>query len=212
MTAVTEPARVDVRIKLLRAATEVLTARGFEGLTISSVARAAGLSRPTVYAHFGTLEHLVSDTLTMAVTDAVGRVVARARHASSGAEFVVETVIALRGEFRRQPALAPLAFPHRTSTSIFDGDALGPESLEIARGLLRPLLEFHPELEAEMGEVTETMVRFVLSLAMFESKLSASDAQLRGYLHRRLVPALGLPRHRRTLADDSATQTDRTTR
>jgi hypothetical protein len=37
------------------------------------------------------------------------------------------------------------------------------------------------------------MVRFLFSLVMFESERSASDDRLRGYLHRRLVPALGLP-------------------
>ncbi|MDT7664406.1 MAG: hypothetical protein QOD04_3962, partial [Pseudonocardiales bacterium] len=45
----------------------------------------------------------------------------------------------------------------------------------------------------DLDEIAETMVRFLFSLVMFESERSASDDRLRGYLHRRLVPALGLP-------------------
>lgn len=176
----------------MRAATELLASEGFSGLTISAVARASGVSRPTVYAHFGSREELASAVLRQVTGEIAGRVVAQARLAASGADFVVEAVIALRREFRREPALAPLAFPRR-GTIIFDADTLGPEALGIAREALLPLLDFHPELAAELGEITETVVRVFLSLLMFDSEIAASDTALRGYLHRRLVPALGLP-------------------
>jgi AcrR family transcriptional regulator len=182
----------DVGAKVVRAATGVLAEKGFHGFTISAVARAAGVSRPTVYAHFGTREQLVAEVLMAVAAEVVQRVVEQTRGAATAADFVVETMVALRGEFRRQPALEPLAFPQRGSV-VFDGDALGPQSMALARGFLRPLLDFHPELADELDEITETSIRFLLSLVMFESELSASDEQLRGFLHRRLVPALGLP-------------------
>jgi AcrR family transcriptional regulator len=183
---------VDARSRILRAAVELLASAGFPGLTISAVARASGVSRPTVYAHFGSREELASAVLRLVTRQVTGRVVAQARRAATGADFVVEAIIALRREFRREPALAPLAFPQR-GTIIFDADTLGPDALDVARDSLLPLLDFHPELADELGEITETVVRIFLSLVMFESELSASDATLRGYLHRRLVPALGLP-------------------
>lgn len=181
----------DVGAKVVRAATGVLAEKGFHGFTISAVARAAGVSRPTVYAHFGTREQLVAEVLMAVAAEVVQRVVEQTRGAATAADFVVETMVALRGEFRRQPALEPLAFPR--GSVVFDGDALGPQSMALARGFLRPLLDFHPELADELDEITETSIRFLLSLVMFESELSASDEQLRGFLHRRLVPALGLP-------------------
>lgn len=184
----------DVGAAVVRAATEVLAAHGFQGFTIAAVARAAGVSRPTVYAHFGTREQLVSEVLMSVASEVAAHVVERSKNAGTAADFVVETMVALRGEFRRQPALAPLAFPQRGSV-VFDGDALGPQSMALARGFLRPLVEFHPELADDLDEITETAIRFLLSLVMFESELSASDDQLRGFLHRRLVPALGLPIH-----------------
>jgi AcrR family transcriptional regulator len=183
---------VDVEARILLAAIEVLSSAGFDGVTISAVARAAGVSRPTVYAYYGDRESLVTAVVGSVATEVAARVVAEARSAPTSAEFVVEVLVALRRDFRRQPALAPLAFPQYGST-IFDGDAIGPEGLAVARGFLAPLLDFHPDLADDLDEIAETMVRFLFSLIMFESERSASDRDLRGYLHRRLVPALGLP-------------------
>ena len=36
------------------------------------------------------------------------------------------------------------------------------------------------------------MVRFMLSFVMYDSERTSSDEALRGYLERRLLPALGL--------------------
>lgn len=183
---------MDAEARILGAAVELLAAGGYDGLTISAVARTSGVSRPTVYAHFGTRERLVSEALKLVATDIAARVIRRTSSASSGAEYLVESVLAVCREFRRQPALAPLAFPQRGST-IFDDDTLGPDSLAMASEFLRPLLAFHPELADDMEEIAETVVRMFLSLVMFESRLSADDDRLRSYLHRRLIPAIGLP-------------------
>jgi AcrR family transcriptional regulator len=183
---------VDVEARILKAAVEVLSSAGFAGVTISAVARAAGVSRPTVYAYYGDRKALVSAVLGNVATEVATRVVSEARSAPTAAEFVVEVLVALRRDFRQQPALAPLAFPQYGST-IFDGDAMDAEGIAIARDFLAPVLDFHPDLEDDLDEIAETMLRFLFSLIMFESECSASDDSLRGYLHRRLVPALGLP-------------------
>src|SRR5271154_4307999 len=47
--------------------------------------------------------------------------------------------------------------------------------------------------ESELDEMTETYMRFLLSLLTFESTATRSQDSLRSYLHRVLVPALGLP-------------------
>jgi AcrR family transcriptional regulator len=111
---------MDAETRILEAAVELLANAGYDGLTISAVARASGVSRPTVYAHFGTRERLVSEALTLVATDIAARVMRRTGSASSGAEFLVESVVAVCREFRRQPALAPLAFPQRGTTIVDD--------------------------------------------------------------------------------------------
>jgi len=47
------------REQILDVTAEILTAHGFNGLSIQSVAQAAGVSRPIVYEHFGDLGGLL---------------------------------------------------------------------------------------------------------------------------------------------------------
>lgn len=182
---------MDVAARILEAAIDRLESSGYDGLTISAVAALSGVSRPTVYAHFGTREKLVSETVKLAAARVLTRIVEQAKDATTAAEHTVEVMIAARAEFRRQPSLAPLAFPQR-GTMLFDGDALGPDTMEMARAFLAPVLEFEPRLEPELDEIAETCVRLLVSLVLFESPTSRSDERLRHYLYRRLVPALGL--------------------
>src|SRR5882757_5593045 len=79
---------MDVEARILRAAIEVLSSAGFAGVTISAVARVAGVSRPTVYAHYGDRESLVSAVLGSVTTEVASRVISEARSAPTAAEFV----------------------------------------------------------------------------------------------------------------------------
>lgn len=162
---------MDVQERILEAAIDRLGAAGYDGLTISAVATRSGVSRPTVYAHFGTREKLISETVKLAAARVLTRIVEQARDATTAAEHTVEVMVAARAEFRRQPALAPIAFPQR-GTHLFDGDALGPDAMEMARAFLAPLLAFEPRLEAELDEIAETCVRFLVSLVLFESPMT----------------------------------------
>jgi AcrR family transcriptional regulator len=47
------------REQLLDVTTEIVAERGFQGVSIQSVARTAGISRPIVYEHFGDLTGLL---------------------------------------------------------------------------------------------------------------------------------------------------------
>ncbi|MCE3552204.1 TetR/AcrR family transcriptional regulator [Pseudonocardia sp. RS11V-5] len=181
---------MDVRTRILDAAVECLAATGFDGTSLSAVAGRAGVSRPTVYRHFGSREQLVESALLRLSEQIVERIWESARGAGSAAELVVETTLRARYEFRTQPALAPVAFPDR-STFALARASLSAEALAMTKRFLTPVLRFQPELEAELDEIAETVIRFLLSLVWFDGDAADEDA-LRGYLHRRLVPALGI--------------------
>ena len=68
----------------------------------------------------------------------------------------------------------------------------GPATLGMVREFIAPLLEFAPQLADEFDDVIETMIRFLLSVVEFPSDNTRSEAALRAFLRRRLVPALGL--------------------
>jgi len=181
----------DVRRRILDAAIEVLAATGFEGASLSAVAIRAGVSRPTVYRHFGSRERLVSAAMMRLSEEIVERIWAAASGAGSPAELVVEATIQARYEFRTQPALAPVAFPEQGTFALARA-SLSREAVALCKRFLVPLLDHQPELAAELDEIAETVIRFLLSLVWFDGESGMDDDALRGYLHRRLVPALGL--------------------
>lgn len=55
--------RLDKRQAILEAAAEVFGALGYERASIDAIAEAAGVSKPTIYSHFGTKEQLFRDSI-----------------------------------------------------------------------------------------------------------------------------------------------------
>ena len=179
------------RERILDAAIGCIARFGLEHTSISGVATAAGVSRPTVYTHFGTREDLISAALAQAAAAVTERIIARAARAATAAEFVVETVVAAHREFRSDPSVSPIA--QVSADPRWAGRrALSPEMLALGRGFMKPLIRFDPTSADDLDEITETAVRFLLSLLIFDSERSSTEARLRNYLHRRLVPALGI--------------------
>jgi AcrR family transcriptional regulator len=182
---------MDSRAKIIDAAVGCLATLGYEQLSISAVADRARVSRPTVYAYFGTREELVSAAIEHAASAMIERVVQRARKTKTAADFVVQMTMAAREEFLANPALAPMAYPERGSIRFAQG-SLSPYAIEMCQEFLRPLVEYEPRLAEDLEEIAETLIRFLISFVLFDSETASSPARLKAYLHRRLVPALGI--------------------
>jgi AcrR family transcriptional regulator len=181
---------VTSRARIINATIECLGTVGAENTSISAVAERAGVSRPTVYAHFANRDELLSAALEQSASEMVTRVIKHARAARTAADFVVEITMAMRTELRTNPVVEPLANPQESLR--FARGTLSPYALNMAREYVRPLLAYDPSLADELDEIVETVIRFLMSFVLFDSDTSSTDARLRAYLHRRLVPALGL--------------------
>ncbi len=66
------------REQVLDAAMEIVSAEGFQGVSIQSVARRAGITRPIVYEHFGSLHGLLDALVKREMRQALGQVSATA--------------------------------------------------------------------------------------------------------------------------------------
>jgi AcrR family transcriptional regulator len=178
--------------KILDATVTCIRRHGVERTSISAVATIAGVSRPTVYAHFSTREALISAALEKAHAAIAAQVVARARQRSKTAtDFVVEALVAARRELRAEPALNPASWLYATPWNA--SQVLSDGTLGLVRTILQPILGYDPALEPQLDEIAETSIRWLLSLLMFDSARTASETALRAYLRRAYVPALNLP-------------------
>lgn len=175
--------------RLVDAAIACIVRHGIERTSISAVAAVAGVSRPTVYAHFDSREALIAAALGKADAAIADQVAAAARRRSgTAADFVVEALVAARREFRAAPALNPVGWLRSEPGA--DRDPLSGRALGIARTILAPVAEYDPLLEPHIDEIAETLVRWLLSLLMFDSERTSDEAVLRAYLRRAVVPAL----------------------
>jgi AcrR family transcriptional regulator len=181
----------DPKAQIVEAASQCLVKIGLDRTSISAIAREAGISRQTIYNHFTSREEIVGEAIERAATEVSTRIISEARKNTTAAGFVVEMCMAAIEEFRRNPAISPML------PALNDPDTrnrvLTPAVIVRAREYLLPIVDYLPERAPHLDEMTETYLRFELSLLTIDSATSRSTEAMRGYLHRVLVPALGLP-------------------
>jgi AcrR family transcriptional regulator len=179
------------RERIIAAASRIMAKSGLERTSISAIAREARVSRQTLYNHFETKQEIIEQALEKAASTAAERINAAAKTNTSAAGFVVELCMSALDEYTRNPAISPV-IPLLKSDDARQS-VLGPHGLDVARHFVEPILSYVPDREPDLDEMTETLLRFVLSMLTLESDITRSPHALRRYLHRVLVPAMGLP-------------------
>jgi len=171
------PPDPDKRRAIARAATRIFLARGFQGASMDAIARAAGVSKLTLYSHFGDKDRLFQE-IVRARCDAYNRpesydallaLSPRAGLCRIGHNFVAllldPEVVRLHrvmvGEAARHPKMAELFFqagPERSAAHISDflrrASALGHYRVvdpELAAEQLQSLWKGMPHFRATLG-------------------------------------------------------------
>ena len=178
------------RERLLEAAARCVARDGLPALSMAAVAEAAGVSRPTVYRYFADRGALLEATLFFAgrsLADSIGE---RLRRHASPAEKAVEAMLFVHGAIPRDPVLGAL-----WSATLLDASAVAGitrrSAVGWARQAVKELVQAAGWRDEEADEAVETMLRMLLSL-LAAPEPRRSEAELRAFLTRRLVPALGL--------------------
>ncbi len=179
----------DARRRLTDAAVRCVRRLGAERTRLADVAAEAGVTRPTLYAYFSSRDDILRAAMLSAADDLVDRLCRRVDKIEDPAEVAVETLIFCLEEVASNPGLAPLLTPGSNPSS---AAPLVQRGLDVAKRAVRPIIDRRPALEPEWDEIAEVMVRFFLSFASVPSPKRRSDTQLRDFLRKRLVPALGL--------------------
>lgn len=151
---------------------------------ISSVASQAGVSRPTVYAHFETLEDLIQESVSKGVGLLIGSIELHAANFETPRERLVEAFLRLLELADQVDVLRrPMSFEIPSSSR----DRIPQEGIDAARKVLTNLLDGDLPDDKAADERAETAVRLFLSLAAYRR-----DDDVRGYIERVALPALGL--------------------
>jgi AcrR family transcriptional regulator len=182
--------RMRARERILDAVELLLRQSGFSAVNVMAVAAQAGVSRQTVYSHFGTREELVSQAvirINARVLDEVNRAVGGLADAG---DYLVEFMVAVRGQFRRNQVLGTLLLDDQHSP-LFEAD-MAARARPVVPMLMTPLVERAPHLAGREDDFFELVFRMALALLLFESDGVRADDDLRGFLRRTVLPALGL--------------------
>ncbi len=178
------------RERILDAVEELLNQSGFAAINVMAVAAQAGVSRQTVYSHFGTREAMLSQAvirINARVLDAISTAISGVQ---APGEYLVELMVAVRTSFRANRVLGELLFDDHGSP-LFEQDMVA-RARPVAGLILDPLIERAPQLADRSEDVFELLLRLALSLLLFPSDFLSSDDDLRGFLRRTLLPALSL--------------------
>ncbi len=181
----------DTQARILEAALACVKRWGIDKVTLNDIAQEAGVTRPTVYSYFGSRDDVVRYALMQSGITFSQELIRHVEKFSTPQERVIEATMFSLKRLPKEPALALLT--ESSLVSFFNTYALtSPESHQIRRGLFRQILGQADQPDDELDEVTEVATRFLLSLLTMQGNKKRNDKELRGFLERRLLPALGL--------------------
>ncbi|MDV6304398.1 TetR/AcrR family transcriptional regulator [Rhodococcus cerastii] len=179
--------------KILDATLGLIAESGFEGVTIAAVARAAGVTRQTVYSIFTTREDVISEAMVGLIVEVLGGIREKADQAETPTEFIVETIVAARNLIRREPVLNSL-LRSGNANPLFDADMMD-RALPVVRQFLDGYVERNPGFDSgQFDGIDGVIVRVGLSVILFDDPSIHEDDGLRHYLERWLIPVLPFAR------------------
>lgn len=183
-----EPAAA--RERLLEVAFRCIARNGIPATGVAHIALEAGVSRPTVYRYFKDREELIRSVLLQAGLRLANEVQEHIRSFADPGDKVAEAALFTLRAVRENPVLRQVWQP-----AVFDAYLLQgftqPASIMFARVALGEIIDATGWDEAEATESMELTLRMILSL-LAAPEPERSESELREFLRRRLVPALGL--------------------
>lgn len=179
----------EAKVRLRRAALEVIRRSGFAKSTMSEIARQAGVARPTLYKHFGSKLEVFFSAIDAEALGFAQTVVEHARRFETLEERICETIVHVVRELPRHRYLSMVL--DSDCGEVLRGRAFSDDAtLIFSKMTAAPLVEIRPDLEEEGVEISEIMARFAMSIIEFPGRYSTDHDGLRRLIRRRLLPGL----------------------
>lgn len=181
---VTPESHAAARRHLLEVTQECIARHGFSKVTLSDVAEAAGVTRPTVYRYFGSAEELLNAAAVTASGGYLERMRARTARIADPVERVVETMVISISEIPDEPYLKEL-FAMRDAVSVHSAH----QNAFVANELRLYFGARWKGDDREVDELAELLLRLLKSF-LDDPGPARDAAELRRFLTGWLVPML----------------------
>jgi len=181
----------EARQRLAEIAIDCFSEKGLRKAFMADVARAAGVSRPTLYSYYPNKESLMFGAMGLEVEGWKRRQRRRVLCLDTPQERLVEGVLYAIAELPKTRVLKFIADPEYISFVALDDPGMR-RTLEANVQALEPFLELAPRLRERQYEIAELVQRTITSFLHYEIGEPRNTRQMREFLHRTLVPAAGL--------------------
>ncbi len=182
----------EARSRLLDATRRCFERFGVEKATIADIAAEAGVTRRTVYRYFESTDELLRAAFALAAGGIVERMLAHARRYGDPGTRIIEAMLFLLRELPAEPRLGSLFKPGRGGHHA--GRSMSSAvTMEVSHRALQAVNEdWSPLTSREVDELAELILRLLQSFLTDPGPRPRTEAELRTFLKRWLLPAMGL--------------------
>ncbi|MEE2733431.1 TetR/AcrR family transcriptional regulator [Ketobacter sp.] len=181
----------DTQQRIVEATVRCVKKWGIAKVTLNDIAKEAGVTRPTVYSYFSNRDEVVQFAMLQSAYGFAQKLLRHIEEYESPEERTIEAVMFALKRLPNEPYLELMA--DSGLADIMNENALrAEEGNEIRRSIFRLIFRGLDVEGEELDEIVEVSTRFVLSLLTVKSEKKRSDKEMRAFLCRRLLPALGL--------------------
>lgn len=181
----------DTQARIVEAAVNCVKRWGIEKVTLNDIAKEAGVTRPTVYSYFSNRDEVVQFALLQSAYGFAKKLLAHIEGYESVERRTIEAVMFSLKTLPSEPYLELMS--DAGLASIMNEHALSTkEGKQIRRSVFKLIFSGMDVDDDELDEIIEVATRFLLSLLTVKSEKKRSDREMRAFLCRRLLPALGM--------------------
>jgi AcrR family transcriptional regulator len=175
--------------KILDAAIGCVRQWGVAKTSLNDIAKAAGVTRPTVYSYFSNRDEVIKAALLQSGMAFAARLLAHIEQYPSAPERLLEAIAFGIEQLPNEPYLAVIT--RADLAGYLSKDALNDANgQQILAALFHEIFKYQPIASEELVEVIEHSTRMTLSLLIITGPIQRGPQELRAFLRRRVIAAV----------------------
>ncbi|WP_405546833.1 TetR/AcrR family transcriptional regulator [Streptomyces phaeochromogenes] len=181
----------EARQRIIDATARCIDRHGVTKTTLSDVAGELGVTRQTVYRHFGRISDIIGEVAAQGAESFVDLMIAHLQGITDPAEAVVEGMVFCVRTIPTEPRLSLLL--QLGDTTAFGRGATTRETIAYGAKMLQRFPVDWAAVgidEDDLHGLAEIIMRLLTSLLQHPSEPPQDETRLRTFLHRWLAPAL----------------------